>query len=94
VLLLSGCQGGRSETVESLIGMLRVGQSGDAAECQAALLDESEVSDEGVLHVALGVASNNAMDDDFELAEISEDLSGEDQDAFREIVDEFADCAD
>lgn len=93
-LLLLGCGDGRSETVERLTGILNAGQSEDAAQCEAALLHESEMSDDGVLGVALGVASNTAMDDDLDLEEIASDLSEDDQDAFREIAEEFADCMD
>ena len=94
LLLMSACGDARSETVQSLTGILRVGQPQDVAQCQATLLHESEMSDEGVLQVAFGVGSNTAMDDGFGLDEIATDLSDDDQDAFREIVNEFAACTD
>ena len=93
-LLLVGCEGDRSGSVESLTDILGAGQSPDAAQCQADLLHESEMSDEGVLKVAFGVGSNTAMDDGFDLEEIASDLSSDDQDAFRDIVIEFAACTD
>lgn len=93
-LLLFGCGDGRSENVERLTGILNAGQTEDAAQCEAAVLNESEMSDDGVLRVALGVASNTAMEDDFNLEEIASDLSADDQDAFRRIAQEFADCMD
>ena len=93
-LLLVGCGDGRSETVERLTGILNAGQSEDAAQCEATLLYESEMSDDGVVRMAFGVGSNTAMDDDFDLEEIASDLSDDDQDAFREIAEEFADCMD
>jgi hypothetical protein len=94
LLLISACGDDRSETVQSLTGILRVGQSHDAAQCQANLLHESKMSDEGVLKVAFGVGSNTAMEDGFDLDEIATDLSADDEGAFREIVDEFAACTD
>ena len=92
--LLFGCGEGRSETVVRLTGILNVGQSEGAAQCEAELLHESKMSDDGVLRVAFGVGSNTAMDDGFDLEEITSDLSDDDQDAFREIAEEFADCID
>ena len=93
-LLISACGGGRSGSVESLTRMLRAGQSDDAAQCQAMVLRESQMSDEGVLKVAFGVGSNTAMDDDFDLDEIAADLSGDDQVAFGKVADEFDACTD
>ncbi len=89
-----GCASDRSEVAKGLTGVLRVGQSEDAAQCEAALLEGSDLSDEGVVKVALGVGSNTAMEDKFDLDEIAEDLSADDQEAFRGIADEFADCMD
>ena len=94
LLLIPACGNHRSETVQSLTGILRVGQSHEAAQCQANLLHESVMSDEGVLKVAFGVGSNTAMDDGFDLDEVATDLSDDDQEAFGEIVDEFAACTD
>lgn len=94
IAVLFGCVGGRGGEVESLTDVLTVGQSEHAAECQAALLQESDMSDEGVVKFAFGVGSNNAMDDDFDLQEIAADLSDDDRDAFNEIADEFEACMD
>jgi hypothetical protein len=89
-----GCASDRSEVAKGLTGLLQVGQSEDAAQCEAALLEDSDLSDEGVVKVALGVGSNTAMDDKFDLDEIAEDLSADDKEAFRGIAAEFADCMD
>jgi len=94
LLSVSACGDSRSGTAESLTEMLKIGQPDEAARCQAALLHESEMSDEGVVKVAFGVGSNTAMDDGFDLDEIAADLSEDDQDAFREIADAFATCSD
>ncbi len=92
-LMLFGCGDSRSGTVESLTAILRLGQPDDVAQCQAVLLHESEMSDEGVLKVAFGVGSNTAMEDGFDVDEIASDLSDDDQDAYRDIADEFTACA-
>lgn len=94
VLLTSGCVGGRGDAVESTTRLLEAGQSDKAARCETDLLIESQLSDEGVLKVAVGVGSNTAMDDAFNLDEIAADLSDDDREAFREIADEFAECMD
>jgi hypothetical protein len=94
VLLTSGCVGGRGDAVEATTRLLKAGQSEEAAECESDLLTKSQLSDEGVLKVAVGVGSNTAMDDAFNLDEIAADLSGDDREAFREIADEFAECMD
>lgn len=80
--------------MENSTGLLGVGQSDEAAECQADLLRESQLSDEGVVKVAVGVGSNTAMDDSFALDEITSDLSDDDRQAFSKIADEFAQCMD
>lgn len=92
-LLLSGCQS-ENEPDPALIRILTVGQSQEAAECEARLLTESDMSDEGAMRMAVGVGSNTAMDDDFDLDEIASDLSDDDRAAFRRIAAAFTDCLD
>lgn len=94
LLLVFGCSDSRGTAAESVTGLLGAGQSDEAAQCEAELLHESQLSDEGVVKVAVGVGSNTAMDDSFDLDEIAADLSGDDRDAFEEIADEFAECMD
>lgn len=80
--------------MDSLTGILRAGQSEAAAQCESELLHGSEMSDEGVMKIAIGVGSNTAMDDDFDLDEVASDLSDHDRTAFRKIAEEFTRCMD
>ena len=93
-VLLSGCGGANEPASGGVRSLLTVGQSEEAAECEAELLEESGMSDEGAVKVAVGVGSNTAMDDDFDLDEIVSDLSGEDRREFEKVAKAFEDCLD
>lgn len=92
LLVLLAC-GGRSLTIEQIADQLSTVEADpDVVQCEATILYGSEISDNGIRQIVLGMGFPNDLDGKLDLQEVMSDLDDEDQGAFQAVFEDYASC--